>query len=155
MAGTIAIRLSLFTMLWWILGGAIASVVGIASVLLATLASIWLMPPATWRLSVVALPGFLLFFVTHSMIGGMQVALFALRRRPDLQPGVVRIPLRLPGQGARLFLAGTLNLLPGTLSMGLEDDCLHLHVLDLRQPTEHQVRAAEEHVARLLGSPLP
>ena len=49
-----------------------------------------------------------------------------------------------------MLLINTLNLLPGTLSVGLDHDLLRLHVLDARLPIEAEVRAAEAHISRLL-----
>ena len=84
----------------------------------------------------------------------VQLVWKALRPRPDLRPVVLDIPLRLPEGGARLFLAATLNLLPGTLSAGLQGGHLRIHVLDQRFPVEAEVRAVETRIARLLGLPL-
>jgi hypothetical protein len=56
-----------------------------------------------------------------------------------------------PAGAGRLVLANTLNLLPGTLSVSLEGEHLHLNVLDTRRPIVAEVRAAERHLARMLG----
>lgn len=58
--------------------------------------------------------------------------------------------LDLAGAG-RLVPANTPNLLPGTLSVGLDGAHLRLHVLDARRPTVAEVRATERPVARMLG----
>jgi len=52
-----------------------------------------------------------------------------------------------PAGAAQAVLANTLNLLPGTLSVGL----VRLHVFDTRRPIVAEVRAAERHVARMLA----
>lgn len=79
------------------------------------------------------------------------VASLALRPRLDPRPGVLDITLRLPDGTGRVVLANTLNLLPGTLSVGLEGARLRLHVLDTRRPVVAEVRVAERHVARMFG----
>jgi multicomponent Na+:H+ antiporter subunit E len=73
-----------------------------------------------------------------------------LRPRLDLRPVELVLPLRLaPGPG-QLLLAATLSLMPGTLAISIESNRLHLHVLDERLPAEHEVRAAEQRIARML-----
>jgi multicomponent Na+:H+ antiporter subunit E len=152
MARTIMLRAIMFAVLWWALteGRTDSWGIGAGSVLLATAASVKLMPPAI-AMSLAGLPGFLGFFLMQSLKGGVQVASMALRPRLDLRPGWLEVPLRLPEGPARVLLAGTMNLLPGTVSAGLERNCLRLHVLDERMPVEREVRTAEERVARLLG----
>ena len=62
-------------------------------------------------------------------------------------------PMRRPDPAVawRVVLANTLNLLPGTLSVSLEGEHLHLNVLDTRRPIVAEVRAAKRHLARMLG----
>lgn len=40
-----------------------------------------------------------------------------------------------------MLFVNTLNLLPGTLAVELEEETLHLHVLDTRQPIAEEVAA--------------
>ena len=56
-----------------------------------------------------------------------------------------------PASAGRVELANTLNLLPGTLSMGLEGAPLRLHVLDTRHPIVAEMRTAERQLVRMLG----
>lgn len=153
LAKSLLLRAGVFATLWWILaeGSFLAWGVGLASVVLALIASLILLPPAPSRLSLLGAASFLVFFLLQSFSGGVQVARMALRPRPDLRPAVLDIPLRLPEGGARLLLAATLNLLPGTLSAGLEGGHLRMHVLDQRFPSESAVRAVETRIARLLS----
>ena len=60
------------------------------------------------------------------------------------------IPLQLEDEAAQIFLASLLSLLPGTLSAGLVEGGLKLHVLDDRLPTKQSVLEAELQIARLL-----
>lgn len=149
-------RGTLFTALWWILteGDFVAWGVGLVSVILALAASLILFPPGPSRLSLTGLVGFLGLFLVQSVKGGVQVALMALRPRLDLRPAVLDIPMRLPEGRARVLLANTLNLLPGTLSAGLEGRHLRMHLLDKRIPAESGVREAEARIARMLSLPL-
>lgn len=149
---TVAIRTAMLSALWWTLtGGAIAAVgMGVASVACAVTASLVLLPPRRFRLSLKTLPFFLGYFLMQSIKGGVQVATIAMRPRLDLQPATLEFRLHLPDESSRIFLACILNLLPGTLSAGLTGDLLLLHVIDIRLPVEREVRKAETYIARLL-----
>jgi multicomponent Na+:H+ antiporter subunit E len=150
---TLLWRGALFSALWWILaqGRADSWGLGLVSVILALTTSLILLPPGGNRLSWRGLAGYLAFFLAQSVRGGIQVAGMELRPRLDLRPGVLEITLRLPEGVGRVLLANTLNLLPGTLSLGLEGALLRLHVLNKRRPVTAEVRAAEQRVARMLG----
>lgn len=147
----IIVRLVLFALLWWVLtsGDSNGWAIGAVTIALAVAVSLRLRAPGARRLYVMRFPGFLIFFILHSIKAGVQVAGMALRPRLDLQPAILEIDLRLPEERARVFLAGTLSLLPGTLSVGLDGSRLLLHVLDRRMPIEQEVRNAEARVARL------
>lgn len=151
-AGQAARRAVLFALLWWALaeGAPGAWGVGAVAVALATAASLILHPPHRVRLSWIGLARFAGFFLWQSLRAGVAVAAMALRPRLAIRPAVRVVPLRLPSPAARILLANTLSLLPGTLSIGLDDDGLRLHVLDARRDTEAEVRRAEAHVARML-----
>lgn len=145
----------LLALLWWVLaeGRTDAWGVGAASVLLALLASLHLAPPGSIRLSLTGLLGFAGFFLMQSLRGGAQVALRALRPRMDLAPAMVELAVTLPAGLPRVLLVNTLNLLPGTVGVGLEGDRLRLHVLDARLPIAEEVRAVEARIARMLSFP--
>jgi multicomponent Na+:H+ antiporter subunit E len=146
-------RSALFAVLWWALtdGRPDSWGVGSVSVLAAVLLSLYLMPPVSTYVSRIGLLRFLGFFFVQSLRGGFQVAWLAVRPRPALQPGIHKIILRLPEGIARVLLANTQSLLPGTLSVELRGNRLCLHVLDTRAPVEADVRRAEERIAHLLG----
>lgn len=146
-------RAAFFAILWVVLAGARVDsvVVGSASVVGATLTSLWLSPPAATRVSPAGVLRFLAFFLVHSVHAGVQVAALALRPRLALQPGLHEITLRLPEGPGRVLLANTLSLLPGTLAVGLDGARLRLHVLDVRAPTEAEVRRTETRIADMLG----
>lgn len=156
MIRAILLRTVLLLALWWTLTGGAPGAWLIGSITLAgaVAASLWLQPPGRYRFSITGLLAFSAFFLMKSIKGGAQVAAMALRPRLDLHPDVLEIRLRLPHEAEQVVLASMLSLLPGTLSAGLEENCLHLHVLDSRLPIEQQVRAAEERVARLFGTAL-
>lgn len=157
MIRAIFLRAVLLLGLWWALtdGAPDTWLVGGITLAAAVVISLQLQPPGNYRLSISGLLSFVVFFLAQSIKGGTQVAAMALRPRLDLHPDVLEIRLRLPHEAEQVVLASLLNLLPGTLSAGLEKNRLQLHVLDSRLPIEEKVRIAEERVARLFGIALP
>lgn len=146
-------RSALFALLWWALtdGRADSWGVGAVSILAAVILSLRLLPPVPTYVSRIGLLRFVIFFFDQSLRGGIQVAWFALRPRLALRPGIHEILLRMPEGIGRVLLTNTLSLLPGTLSVGLEGNCLCLHVLDEQAQAEAEVRRAEIRVAHMLG----
>ncbi len=149
---TLLLRTSFFTLLWWsITEGAGGWTIGVPTILLALVASLWLQPQGRLSLRPIGVLSFAAFFLMQSLRAGLDVALRALRPRMRLAPALLEYRLRLPTGPARVFLADTMSLLPGTLSTELHDDCLCLHVLDARQPIEADLRQVEVRVADLFG----
>ena len=138
--------------LWWVLAEGRTDDWGVAlvSVLLALLASLWLSPPGPSRVPFSDLLRFAGFFLAQSVRSGAMVASLALRRRLDLAPTVLEFPVELPPGPARVLLIYTLSLLPGTLTVRLDDSLLRVHVLDTRLHVEVEIDAAQRHIGRLL-----
>lgn len=146
-------RGAMFALLWWVLveGRGDGWPLGAAAVVAATWASLLLAPPARQSLRLAGVPGFLAFFLRHSLRGGLQVALQALRGRAALRPGVVELRLTLPPGSPRILMTGILGLLPGTLGIELADDRLRVHVLDERLPIAAEAKTLERRIAMLFG----
>ncbi len=141
------LRAALFTSLWWILtDGAMDSwMVGAPVVLFAALVSVVLLPPFAWSLTGTA--RFIPFFLWHSLRGGVDVARRALHPRLLISPGLFDYRLRLPPGLPRVFMANTVSLLPGTLSVELDEECLRVHVLDETSAVTEELRVLEKQVA--------
>lgn len=150
--GSILRRTLLFAALWWVVaeGRADSWQVGWPAVVLALIASLALSRPAPLRLSPAGLAAFVAFFLVQSVLAGIQVARIAVRARLDLRPAILEIPTGLPDPRARVLLAATLSLLPGTLSVALAGDSLRLHVLDSRLGAEAEVGKVKARIVRLL-----
>lgn len=146
-------RILVFVVLWWVLseGDASSWVFGVPFVVFASAAALRLTPERGWRLHLVPAARFAWFFAVQSVVGGIDVALRALRPSMPLEPAFVEYPVRLPLEAARVVLADTVSLLPGTLSSGFEGDTLVLHVLDRTQPIAADVARVEEHIAATMG----
>lgn len=147
------LRFAVFALLWWILSeGDVSSwLFGVPFSLFATLSSFQLMPKREWRLRPVQALRFLGFFAYQSIVGGVDVAWRAVRPSMPINPGFVTCPMRLPTESARVLLADTASLLPGTLSSGFIDDTLVLHVVDCSLPILEEVLRLEDRIAGALG----
>jgi len=153
MVRTIVLRVLLAASLWYVMAEGRGDFWGLGVVAVA--ASVWvslaLFPPSSLRFSLsgfIALAG---FFIWESVRSAFQVSLFAFRGRRSLHPNLVLLKLDLPPGGARILLVNAVSLMPGTLGVHLDDDSLHLHVLDERLPIEHDVRQLEGRIAWLFG----
>ena len=145
------LRALLFSMIWWVLtNGALNSwLIGAPVVLLATLVSVALLPPSNW--SFIGTVRFIPFFFWRSLHGGVDVAIRALHPRLPIAPGIYDHKWRLPTGMSRVFMANTVSLLPGTLSMELDDDYLRVHVLDHTGAFVIELIEIEAHVANVFG----
>lgn len=109
---------------------------------------------AEGRFSFAGLTKFLPFFIFHSILGGWDVALRALRPRMAVEPGFFAYDLRLrPGPARDLFL-DALTLLPGTLTAELEGDCVQVHALNLKALSKSELMSLEARAGRVFGSHL-
>jgi multicomponent Na+:H+ antiporter subunit E len=146
------VRGTVMTLLWWILVGGDAGswVIGAPAVAGATAASLAL-SPGGWRWTSAGVLQFVPFFVYQSLVGSVDVALRALNPRLPLQPALLDYTLRLPENHARVFMADTVSLLPGTLSAALEDRHLRVHTLTQGPEVLENLRELERRVAALFA----
>jgi multicomponent Na+:H+ antiporter subunit E len=150
------VRAALFAFLWWILVGldAEAWLIGIPVILSATFVSLVIAPELGWRVRPIRAILFFGYFIWSALRGGIDVTSRAFRPSLPIKPGFITHYFRLPNSSSRVFLTDVASLLPGTLSAGLEDDCLVIHVLDLDLPVEQSMKDLEVRVAALFGEPL-
>lgn len=76
---------------------------------------------------------FLAVFAVALVQSSVQVLRLVLRRRPDLHPAVIAVPV--PGGGDRLLtlVGNSISLTPGTLTLEVDRarEMLYVHVLDV------------------------
>lgn len=151
---TIASRMGLFSLIWWILTNGAGSSwwMGVPAVLLAVAVSIALVPPVPWVWY--ELLKFVPFFLLRSLIGGADVAWRAFHPGVPIAPDLCTYPMRLPPGLPQVFMVNTVSLLPGTLSVGLDQSVLKVHVLDSRKDFLAELEAVEQSVARIFGASL-
>lgn len=149
----LSLRAMIFAGLWWSVAGSDHEswVIGAPVVALASLAGHLLEQPACWRWRLRGVLGFLPFFLWHSLKGSLDVAGRALRPGLTLEPGLLEYPLGLAEGPARIFFMNAVNLLPGTLSVDLTGDRLHVHLLDAAPTSIVELQQLELRVADLFG----
>ncbi len=147
-------RFFLFSFIWWIFSeGAIASwLLGVPAVLLAVTVSLLCIPPVSvvWYEVVRFVP----FFLFHSLISAADVAWRALHPGMLIAPDLIDYPLRISPGLPQIFMANTVSLLPGTLSVELDQCVLRVHVLDKQKNYMTEIESVEQRVARLFAVPL-
>jgi multicomponent Na+:H+ antiporter subunit E len=126
--------------------------VGAVTIAIAVAASLWLAPPRGGaRARLLPLLGFIGFFLAQSLRAGFDVARLAFSPLARITPHGVEVSLTLPPGPPRYLLAGTLSLLPGTLSVQLDGERLLVHVLSGVGWTRDEVRTLEARIAHLFG----
>ncbi|MBM9537121.1 Na+/H+ antiporter subunit E [Desulfobulbus alkaliphilus] len=150
------VRLTLAALIWWILmDGAWSDMLpGVPVILLVALIPPYLGHASPWRWSFPALLRLVPVFLWFSVWSGVQIAFLALSRLRLVTPEVVEFSWRLPPGPARLFLAGIINLVPGTLSLQIREEALNIHFLYDARGNMSSVLVLEEMVAALFRVPL-
>lgn len=125
--------------------------VGVAAAAAATWASLALLPAKGSWLRLGALAALATSFFRGSVVSGFDVARRALRPQLDLHPGFVRAPIRLPPGNARNAFTALASLMPGTLPVGMDEESLLVHGLDVTQPIAQDLAKEEALFLRVLG----
>jgi multicomponent Na+:H+ antiporter subunit E len=141
-----------FAALWAILGEGKGWGIGVPVIFFATLASP-LVPPST-RWSFAGLARFVPYFIWNSLRGGIDVAARALNPALPVDPALLRYEMRLETRTARVLMANTVTLLPGTLSADLQGNVLQVHVLNASAAVTDMLDALELRVGDLVRQPL-
>lgn len=151
-------RLVAFSALWLLLtGGDLGTpYVGALAVVSAAALSVYLLPAGSgWRWTPGGTLRFVPFFLWQSLSGGFDIALRALRPSLPLEPELVEYRFSLTDRTARLFITGTVGLLPGTLGARLEGDTMYVHSLVGERAAAEGAKELEVRVADLFGLDLP
>jgi multicomponent Na+:H+ antiporter subunit E len=150
-------RLSIFTLLWWILteGRREALLFGAPFIVAAALLSVVFKGASLGRnghgrISLSALGRLIPFFLWHSLRGGIDVGIRAFKPSLPLAPDLVDYPLRLPSGPAAVLMAGLVSLMPGTLAV-IWDGRLRVHVLDRGGHFWRDLERLEEQVGAVFG----
>lgn len=141
------LRFLVFTLIWWIFtdGDMSSWSVGFPVILIVTWISVMLMPPLSWSLF-----GFLRFipyFFWRSICAGIDVAIRAIHPRLPISPVLFDYRFRLPPGLYRVYMANTVTMLPGTLSVELEGRVLRVHVLNVNVAIDEELNVLENRIA--------
>ena len=103
----------------------------------------------------VALLRFLGTFLRELTVANVQVALLALRARPNLNAMIFSVPLRPHTDLSLTLLTATVTLMPGSVVLGFDAGRtrMYMHGIGLASPEE--ARAGVKNVERLLLDFLP
>lgn len=148
------LRLGGFFAFWLVLAGFNAADLpaGALAAIIATGASLRLLPPGRRSLRPIMLLRFAVRFLRQSVVAGLDVAWRALDPRLPLRPGFVIYQSRLPPGPMRNAFCTIASLLPGTLpSAPDESGALVIHCLDLTQPVTEQLAADEALLIDVFG----
>lgn len=150
----VVLRGLLFAAIWLVLskGSADGLLLGGIAVLISTWLSFKLIPLGNLSFSLIGLGKFIIFFIWHSLKGGWQVSLMALRGKTALAPAMIELPISLPAGWPRLLLMNTIGLMPGTVSYDVDDQLVRMHVLDERQDVAAELKAIEQSIAAIFGA---
>ena len=150
---SLVFRILLFLLTWWVLtdGDASSWWIGLPAVILSTILSITLFPPV--HIAFIRLAAFIPLFLIYSIKGAFDVALRVFNPRLPISPNMVKYSLNLPPGLPRIFMINLVNLIPGTLTVALEDNELSIHIMDSQHDFKTELMQLEEQVAKIFGSP--
>ena len=147
------VRGTLFFALWMVLLQSIAPLdlaVGFVAAFLATRASLYLLPPESGRVRLLALAMLVPRFCWQSLLAGVDVARRAFTPSMPLSTGFVAYRTAFPRGHARNNFATITSLMPGTVPCGDGPDTIEFHCLDTGQPVAEQMAAEERRLASAL-----
>ena len=158
-------HLLIFTVVWVLLTKfAVSSwIIGIFVVPCAAWLSLWLFRGSTHITAMPLQKEFSLdhfklfrlipFFIANSIKGGINTARLAIFLPDDLSPGFAQYHLRLPEGRPRLWFLHMISLLPGTLSVQLQKECLLVHMLSVNHDNFQDIQTCEVYIAELFDLP--
>jgi len=87
-----------------------------------------LLNPVRWFWLLVYIP----VFGWQCLKANIDVALRVLSPGLNLKPGIVKIKTGLKSEVARVFLANSITMTPGTLTVEINDDTLYIHWIEIK-----------------------
>jgi multicomponent Na+:H+ antiporter subunit E len=152
-AGGVAARAIVFFGIWLAIAGWRPEdlPVGVAAAAAATWASLALFPRLPPGIRPGALAALAASFLRGSIVAGFDVTRRALSPEPDVRPGFVAFPLRIPAGLARNAFSALSSLQPGALPTGAENGALVIHAIDVTLPVQAALAADESLFMRALG----
>lgn len=163
-AKNILVLAIVFTLIWvllsqslswqvWLVGGAVALVLalGYSS---ARYAKLGRMPIHARTLG--ALIGYIVLFLQELVKANLDVASRVIQPSLPLRPGIVEVKTSLKSPIARLMLANSITLTPGTLTVETHGDSFFIHWIDVttqdvETASQELVQKFEQHLEIIYG----
>lgn len=77
-------------------------------------------------------------FVWQLVLSNIDLARRVLSPKIPLNPGFVKVDTELEGDFAKLTLANSITLTPGTLSIDVDDQLIYVHTVDVKGSTQEE-----------------
>jgi multicomponent Na+:H+ antiporter subunit E len=95
-------------------------------------------------------------FFYHMIVANFDVAYRVINPGLPIKPGIVKVKTKLKTDMGKMFLANSITLTPGTLTVDVEDDVLYIHWInvqtdDVKKATEIIVGKFEKYLVRIFG----
>jgi multicomponent Na+:H+ antiporter subunit E len=107
----------------------------------------------TERLDLLQLASYLVWLITRVPPAGFAVARVVLDPRLPPRPGVVRFRTTLSSPTARTFLANSITLVPGTMTLEVLDDEFVVHAFTPDAVSDLATAATQGRIARVFRLP--
>ena len=98
---------------------------------LAVVGEVKMFDPKRWAWFIV----YLVVFIWECIKANLDVAYRVIHPRMPIKPGIVKVKTNLKSDVARTFLANTITMTPGTLSVDVDGDELYIHWIYVRDET--------------------
>ena len=98
---------------------------------------------------------YLFIFVWECIKANLDVAYRVLHPAMPIRPGIVKVKTTLKSDLAKMLLANSITMTPGTISVDIIDDCLYIHWIYIRSEdpevyTEIITGAFEKYIKRII-----
>jgi multicomponent Na+:H+ antiporter subunit E len=83
--------------------------------------------PRRWFFFIVYVP----YFLYWCLRANIDVALRVVNPNLPIKPGIIKVSTTLTGEMAKTFLANSITLTPGTLTVDIDDQDLYIHWINI------------------------
>lgn len=99
---------------------------------------------------------YLFLFLVELIKSNLDVAYRVISPSLPINPGIVEVKTRLNSKMGRMILANSITLTPGTLTVGIHEDTLRIHWIDIQardmqEATDKIVRKFEKYLEVIYG----
>lgn len=128
-----------------LIAGGVVSLIGAIAILNFFDISVKILNPVRWFWMIIYIP----FFLKEMIKANFHIAGIVLNPKLPIHPSVKRGRMKLVNAGARMLLANSITLTPGTLSVDMKNDELEIHCVDTAESAEQIMAPFEKHIRRI------